>query len=923
LIKLASAVSLTSRRKLRPTFWPVSRNVIIACAGLCGVALTPHSAFAQSNVRPSEGIVAQRIDADSEILVAMNATRYRLADDITAAPVNDGLCVDVQQVFGALDFPIIVDRSRQIASGWFINESRNFTLDLRTGAAEVAGVRSIIKPEAMGTLSTGACVTTDALGSLLGISIEYAASGSLLTVSSVQKLPLLERLERQSRESVGRISLTQEGIMPRLQSLPYRAFVAPNTDVSIALNRHQGPETNNKIDATWNILSIGELAYMTAEAQVGGTEAGVVGDVSRLKLYRTERDGGVFGYAKLTEFSVGDITANGSSLGANGGVGFGLSASSFPLNRPTSFDKTSFEGALPAGWDVELYHNGQLLEFRNDGTTGGYSFRDVPVLFGENSFQIVQYGPQGQRRVINRQINASNFLAPKGDHFYRAAVYRPEVLLGRRLKGSGIRVDFRSAFGIAENLNIGAGFDSYVLANRRLSVGTISALTSVSGIALNAEISATSEGSFAGQIEFQATGKGASMRGRVVVAQEGFRSERFTGGLLTRIDGSADRAFVLPGQVSGTLSGRLIFDRYYSNETLFSARQRMTLSHGNAWLAQSLTWTHSSSGERRDNIEGEFSYSMRRGLRAVRASVEYDIYPTPRVNRLSASVERSFAVRRDAWRWQLETGWIANERKFSHRFAIGREFGAVNLDMVAESDGDSQHRVGLNLSFSLGRRTNGWGITSVPLASSGTVRAQIFEDMDDNGIFSAGDVPVARAGVVANGGRDTSTTDDRGYAVLDSVTANQGTQINVLTDDLDDPNLYARSTYTKAREGTVSEISIPLTQMGSIEGTVEIVSGFDPKSSPLGGVTLVLLNGEQKEIGRTTSAYDGYYSFDLVPVGSYRVVLAPDTSLARRFRPITPLEVVTSRTNPGVQGRSMTLIETNPTSTRMALRGLL
>ena len=911
------------RRRLRPSMGSVSRNVIIACAGLCSVALAPQLALAQVTPVPVTPQTPRTLNPDTEILVALNAGRYRLSDDITAAPLNGSLCVDVQQLFGALDFPILVDRSRQVASGWFISESRSFSVDLKSGAAEVAGKKSIIPAPSIGNVSTGPCVTIDALSSLLGLTIEYASNGSLLTVRSTPNLPLLDRLERQSRTKTGAIGMGQEGVVPRLQSLPYRAFVIPNTDVSLTLNRQQSADSSSRIAATWSVSSVGELAYMTAEAQFTGTEGGINGNLSRVRLYRNEYEGGVFGIAKLTEFSVGDIAAYGSTLGANGGVGLGFSVSSFPLTRPTAFDSTSFEGALPSGWDVELYRNGQLLEFRNDGATGGYSFKDVPVVFGDNNFDIVQYGPQGQRRVINKRINASNFLTPRGEQYYRAAIYRPEVLFGTRNKGSGIRIDLRSSFGIGENFNLGAGFDSYVLGNRRLSIGTISALTSVSGIALNGEIVGTSDGFFAGQIEIQGSGKGASIRGRATLAQEGFETERFGKNILARIEASADRSFSLSNRVNGTLTGRAIYNLFTSGESSFTARQRLTLSRGNSWLAQSLTWSHSSSGRRRDNIDGEVAYRLRRGLLAYRAAVEFAVHPTPRIDRLSVGVERSFGVEQASWRWRVESSWQANDRSFVHSFALGREFKMINLDLVAETDGKQNHQIGVSLSFSLGRRSNGWGVTSRTLASAGTVRARLFEDMDDNGTFSAGDVPLAQAGVMASSGRTSSMTDANGYATLDSLAANTGSQINVITDDLADASLYARTIFTKPREGTVSEVSIPLTKMGSIEGTVAMVAGYDSAANPLGGVTLALLNSEQKEVSRTVSAYDGYYSFDLVPIGSYSVVLAPDTSLARRLRPIVPVQIATTREAPGAQVSAMTLVETNPTYTKMALRGLL
>jgi hypothetical protein len=919
----ASKGLTVSWRKLRPDKWPLGRGVLIACMGLCGVALPPSAVIAQATNLQTGNTSVKAIDPDDERFIALGLARYRLADDITSATLNGSQCVDFQQVLTALDFPIIVDSARRAASGWFVRENQTFTLDLATGVAQIGGQRTTISTNDIGRLSTGACLTTDALTKLLGVSFVYDPRGALLTATTAQPLPILQRLQRQTRTPAGSLRAGSGDVTARVRSLPYRMFVPPNTDVAISYSVHRAKETQRQNTLAWSVLSIGELAYMTAELQLSGTQAGLLGDVSRFRLYRAEREGGVFGQSKLTEVSIGDIGAYGSSLGSIGGVGLGFSASTFPLNRPTSFDRTNFEGDLPAGWDVELYRNGQLLEFSNDGVSGGYSFKDVPILFGDNNFEIVQYGPQGQRRVINRRINATTFLAPKGAAYYRAAIYRPEVTFGRRRPDSGLRVDLRSAFGISENLNVGAGLDSYVFNGKWLSVGTLSLLTSVSGIALNTEIAATSEGKFAGQLEFQGNGKGSGLRGRLVVAQEGFKTERFGNNLMARLETSADRSMIFSNSTSGTLAGRVQIDKYYTGETLFSARERFTLSRGNAWLAQSLTWSHTSSGRRRDQIDGDFAFSLRHGSLGFRTSADYSLYPDIKLNRLSAIVERSFSVDPKAWRWRAETNWNANEKNFSYTFAAGRNFNAMNVDLFAETNGKDAHRVGVSVSFSLGRRSQGWGVTYKPLAGSGTVRARLFEDMDDNGQFSDGDIPVSGASVLSQNSTTPSTTNAQGYAVIDSVPPNERAQINVLTDELIDSNLFARPTYTKPREGTVSEIAIPLTQMGSVEGTVTMTSGVAGTAKPLGGVSLVLLDARRREIARTTTAYDGFYSFDLVPVGNYSVELAPDTSLATRLRPVTPLTVVTTRDDPGARDASMNLIETNPTITRMALRGLM
>lgn len=885
--------------------------------------MTPHLAFATNAAGPQTTRVVQAIDPDSEILVALNIGQFRIADDVTAAPLNGQMCLDVQQVFNGLDFPIVVDRSRGLASGWFVSEAQTVSVNFQAETAEVSGKKVALPASSFGMVSTGPCMTSSALAQVLSLKFEYDPRSTVLAVASDTPLPIMARLARQGRSKLRGLSASQSNVVPRPQTLPYRAFVPPNSDITVSFGAQQEKFTPRNTVASWSVLSIGELAFMTAEAQLAGNQEGFTGSVSRVRLYRSEKEGGVFGINKLTEVSVGDISAYGSAMGSIGGVGLGFSASSFPINRPTSFDRTNFEGALPLGWDVELYRNGQLLEFANDGANGGYSFKDVPVLFGDNNFEIVQYGPQGQRRVISRRINASNFLAPKGAAYYRAAIYRPELTFGKVNRNSGVRLDFRAALGVGENLNLGGGLDSYVIAGRRISIASLSAQTSLSGFALNSEIALNLAGTVAGQIEFQGSGRASGIRGRLLVAQQGFKTERIFNNQLARFEIGADRGVVFGSRTNGTLSGRFQYDRFHSGESAFTARQRFTLSHGNSWLSQSLSWGHTSSGERRDVIDGEVAYSMRRGRQSMRAAVEFGLYPNPQVNRISAVVERAFSVNVNSWRWRAETSWNRTEKEFGYLLALSRNFKATTFDFVAETNGQDRHRLSLNLSFALGRRSDGWGITSRPLAQGGTVRARIFEDLDDNGQFSDGDVPIVGAGVRAQSSLAASMTNANGYAIVDAVTPNERAQIAVDTDDLADASLFARSTYTMPREGTVSEISIPLTQMGAIEGTVQMVAGFEGSQSPIGGINLVLLDPQDREVARTVSAYDGFYSFEQVPVGSYRVALAPDSSLAQRLRPVETVEVRTSRAEPGAQGLAMTLIERNPTSVKMALRGLL
>ena len=86
---------------------------------------------------------------------------------------------------------------------------------------------------------------------------------------------------------------------------------------------------------------------------------------------------------------------------------------------------------MPSGWDAELYRNGELLAFSRSDGSQRYIFDEVPLLYGDNRFEIVTYGPQGQQRSRLEHINVGQEQVPEGKTWYWAGVSQPgKDLLG-------------------------------------------------------------------------------------------------------------------------------------------------------------------------------------------------------------------------------------------------------------------------------------------------------------------------------------------------------------------------------------------------------------------------------------------------------------------------------------------------------------
>src|SRR6185369_13559175 len=66
-----------------------------------------------------------------------------------------------------------------------------------------------------------------------------------------------------------------------------------------------------------------------------------------------------------------------------------------------------------------------------------YAFEDVALLYGDNRFEIVLYGPQGQRRSRLETINVGQSQVPAGKTWYWAGISQP----GRNLLGNFVGRD--------------------------------------------------------------------------------------------------------------------------------------------------------------------------------------------------------------------------------------------------------------------------------------------------------------------------------------------------------------------------------------------------------------------------------------------------------------------------------------------------
>jgi hypothetical protein len=421
---------------------------------------------------------------DDRWLFDLRSGQYRLGDGVRGYQTPQGICVDLSDMVLALDLAVRVDKKLRRATGWVFDERRSLTIDREAGTVRVGSASYAIGAATIRDVPAGWCVDLDSLNTWLGVPIVADLSNAVLRIDAKEKLPFQLAAERRARAAGIRPQASFDLASLPQAARPYQAWATPSIDVVASagfVSDRKGGGTYTQ--ARYEVFAAGEVAGQSFDARLSSDDDGVP-DSLRMRLYRTDPEGRLLGPLKATHYAVGDVSLLSTGLVAQSVPGRGAVLTNRPVERPDSFDKTSFRGDLPAGWDAELYRNGQLLAFTTPDGDGRYEFLDVPLQYGSNRFEIVMYGPQGQIRREIRQLQVGIDSIPPQQTWYWAGVAQEDtdlVEFGRR--GGAFRRGWRATAGIERGLDtrtsVAGYLHSLMIENVRRNYGEVALRRSI------------------------------------------------------------------------------------------------------------------------------------------------------------------------------------------------------------------------------------------------------------------------------------------------------------------------------------------------------------------------------------------------------------------------------------------------------------
>ncbi len=842
-----------------------------------------------------------------EWIVILTLKRETLSNDLSVHVENNLVFLPLGFIADAVLIPIEKDAQGRM-TGTDHLKGRAFTVDPRSGFVTIDGETL---PDSRGAAfreGGEVFVRSDLFAPLMDIDVAFDRSASRVALTSPGPLSFeVRRAQERARERQVEQRAAIEGV--RDVEIPYEAFTAPVGD--IALNAGYGED--GRLSSRYSALFSNEIFYLTSRFIVSGDADDGLRNLSAT-FGRQDSAGKAFGVQGLTEAWFGDVRGQRVPLVGTVGAGIGVSMSSFPLDRPDAFDLTDIEGDALPGWTVELYQNGQLLDFQIAGDDGRYRFEDVPLLFGKNTFRTVLYGPQGQQREETREFAIGAELTPPGETLYRLAAGQGrrglfDPLLPNQSQ-SGFDSRFSAAFeierGMSHNFTL-RGFSTFTPedtspeARDTFTLGT-EAVMSFGEHRVRASAAVQAHGGVAlGGTAFGRFGSWSASAQvalyanfRSTVARDSARPLDFSGRL------RAGRSLDAGPRGAVQVSGGAEYFRYAGGGDRLLLEASANHRVGQAFVRHRLDLERRDALVRRRGVKpGDWraaytpTVSWSRNSLSLQARARLDLG-----GRHEMFAQSNVTARYRIDRYSSVSGgatWTPAGRALAFNAGYNRQLEHAIFSLNGGWSPKRQAWIGVGLSFSFGPGSNGMPfVTRQRLADHGGVMTRVFHDMNADGVFDP-EMDELLDGVsltINNRPRRDLVSGEDGAVLHVSGSSRQPVTFGVDARSLPDPFLVPGHTGLRIqpRTGRVVHLDIPVVSSGEVAGTIFRYAADD--DVPAAGIEVELHDETERVVGRTRSLSDGFYLIEQIPPGRYWLQLGPDQELTGTKLVITEREVV-------------------------------
>jgi hypothetical protein len=346
---------------------------------------------------PFSGI-AQEDDNYDEVSVILNVQRIGSVE-LQIIIVDQTAYLPIKEVFDFLRIKNTVSADFESIEGFFINPKSVFLIDQRKTRIEYLDKIYNLKHNDFIKTETGLYLKLENFGDVFGLDCNFSfRSLSIIMTTKVELPAILELQQEQLRQNINKLKGEKKADTVIGRGFPL--FHMGIADWAVFSTQITGLKSSTRLN-----LALGAI--------VAGGEANVFLNVNNTQKFRKEDQFYNWRYvnndfAPLRQITAGTIfTQATSTLYA---PLQGVQITNTPTTYRRSFGTYTISNTTEPGWTVELYINNVLVNYVKADASGFYTF-EVPLVYGASQVRLRFYGPWGEVRVSEQNINIPfNFL---------------------------------------------------------------------------------------------------------------------------------------------------------------------------------------------------------------------------------------------------------------------------------------------------------------------------------------------------------------------------------------------------------------------------------------------------------------------------------------------------------------------------------
>ncbi|MEM1152460.1 MAG: hypothetical protein AAGI03_18290, partial [Pseudomonadota bacterium] len=557
-----------------------------------------------------------------------------------------------------------------------------------------------------------------------------------------QTLPLEARLEREALRAL--LALQDGPASPdyRDVQMPYRWMNWPTADITIDLNAGNGGQAAFE----GSLELAGDFLWATGRLRTARTENGDLG--LRLSLER------VFdtspGSSHPSQIRFGDIVSSSLPLISRAESGRGITVTNRPAFIASVFDTTDIRGPLPEGWEAELHLEGRLIAFLDTpDAQGEYLFRDVEIRPGYNRYAVKLFGPFGETETRQVKVFAGQDMHPENEVQYEFSLIEEGVALdGQLLSEPRPAASASVQYGLSRALTVRLDAKASTLGEAAATTSLAGAHGDTHGVV---RLAASNFGGPAAELGIAHLFKDRSSLDLRYAWNGGLAPlGREENAVLPRQTLRLDHDTVLP-----LLRHGLPVRTRMAWQDAVDGTQRLTSGVQTGSSHRGWRWAKSSFYERvwgpdlmpRQSMRGTFALARSVSGMRLRGGLDYEALPRPAFRSIDLSLQRQLP--RGGF-GQFAIGHEMGSGRTQASASYARNFGSLAISTSAGVDDRGAWSLGVRLAAALFHDAREGRYTVAPpgLTQTGAVRANVFDDLDGDGLLSEGDRAVPGASFI-------------------------------------------------------------------------------------------------------------------------------------------------------------------------------